>query len=53
MFSIVIFTALLLAAGVTQAILTLCGRRYAADYCVMNRRDDDAAAGVIVEDDLH
>jgi hypothetical protein len=47
MLSILVLTALLLAAAVTQAILTLFGRRHAGKFCVANRRDADVAAGVV------
>jgi hypothetical protein len=44
MLSILVFSVLLLAAAVNQAILTLSGRRDADKYCVANRKVTDVAA---------
>jgi hypothetical protein len=53
MLSILVLTALLLAVAVTQAILTVFGRRHAGKFCVANRWDADAAAGVVHGDNHH
>jgi hypothetical protein len=52
MLSILTFGVLLLAAAVNQVILTLFGRRQAANYCVADR-GDAGVAGVVDKDNAH
>jgi len=52
MLCILAIGVLLVAAAVNQVILALFGRRHAANYCVVNRRDT-SVADVVDGDNAH